>query len=75
MPCQTEVVRSMIYLQESKPDLTRTAEYWIGNVGPGYGRPRKSSRRTWTPCNWTFFPLPSPDRPEEITRVWASVMM
>ena len=34
----------VICLQESKPDLTG-AEDWVGNVGPGYMRPRKSNRR------------------------------
>ena len=64
LPVQTEAVKEQ--------DLTRAGMHQIGNVGPGCGRPRKSRRKTWIPCNWTSFPLPSPDRPEEVTRAWAS---
>ena len=73
-PGQTnEVVRNMTYLQVSEPDLTRAEEYWLGKMGSGFVKPRKSSRRILSHCDWTSFPSPSPNR-RGITRIWTSVM-
>lgn len=57
----TDVVGSMSCLQGCKPDLTPAEEYWVGNVGPGYEKPRKSGRRTWTLIGHPFYSHPLVD--------------